>query len=279
MKITSVWEFLKAVEELPRKPGSSLYYRGHGDSTYKLVPSLLRYAGYLNGERRLFMEKLTEEPDLFSEEPTAFERLARMQHFGTPTRLLDITKNPLIALFFACVGHDGKTTLEQDGEVVLLSIDGKLRKYGDDDAVLALSNLCKLKPSEKKFDTNLPVEQFNRTENVKRLTEKIREEKPAFAGRIDPKYFNSVLPVKAPKRNTRIRVQDGLFLLFGTGSGSGKAVVPNNWIVKTKSGEPIIVDAKSKAKIRRQLTEINIYKEILLPDQGAAAAYIIKKSQ
>jgi HEPN domain-containing protein len=267
MKITSVWEFLKAVEEqLPRRPGSSLYYRGHSNSEYCLKPSLFRHTRSLNGEHRLFREILNEEPQRFSGERNVFEKLARMQHYGTPTRLLDITRNPLVALYFTCVDHDDKTALEQDGEVVILSLAGRLIKYSDDDTVRVLSNLCKLTPKEKQFDTSLPLKEFNRTSNAKNLTEKIREEKPAFAGGINPRDLNSVLPVKAPKSHERICAQGGLFLLFGAGNGKTNVTVPDSWIVTTKSDERIIIDAKSKGRIRRQLLEINISKKTLLPD-------------
>jgi hypothetical protein len=278
MKITSVWEFLKAVDEIPRKGGSSLYYRGHIDASYKLEPSLFRSANRLNREHSRFREILKEEPRHFLEDKTTFEKLVKMQHFGLPTRLLDITKNPLVALYFACVDSDNKTPEKTDGEVVVLSLDGKLIQYDDSDAVLVLSNLCKLKPAEKQFDVSLSVKEFNKTKNVEILCSEIKREKSVFNDTINPKHINRVLPVKAAKSNERIQMQDGLFLLFGAGDGEKNVTIPGEWIARTKPNERIFIDAKSKVKIRKQLEDINISQKILFPSLDTATTHIVKRS-
>jgi hypothetical protein len=200
-----------------------------------------------------------------------------MQHFGLPTRLLDVTKNPLVALYFACVSHDDKTASQNDGEVVVLSIDGRLMKYNDSDTVMILSNLCKLKPRDKKFETNISRGEFNETGNAERLIWEIQREKPIFHSIINPNDICSIVPVKVAKNNDRIQIQDGLFLLFGIGHGGNQLRIDvnyQNWIVKTNSGECIIIDAKAKNKIRSQLEEVNISKKTLFPSLENAAAFI-----
>jgi hypothetical protein len=274
MKVTSLWEFLKTLDEIPRKRGSSFYYRGHSNSKYKLEPSLFRRNNYLKNEHLMFKEILKEKPNYFSEDRTTLEKLVKMQHFEIPTRLLDITKNPLVALYFACVTNDNKTASQNDGEVVILSLDGRLMKYNDSDTVMILSNLCKLKPNEKQFDTSLSVEEFNETKNVGKLLWEIKREKPIFYDIINPKHINSIIPVKVTKNNERIQIQDGLFLLFGVGTGNSNLTISNDWIVKRKSDESIIIDAKSKGRIREQLEEINISKKALFPDLDNTATYI-----
>ncbi len=96
-------------------------YRGHSDKNYTLLPSAYRLKegkSFRAVEYNLYQEMLRGFQHAFSEDKTTFERLIRMQHHGLPTRLLDLTQNPHVALFFACAGKEEKS---KDGEILLFT--------------------------------------------------------------------------------------------------------------------------------------------------------------
>jgi hypothetical protein len=276
-KISSLSDYIRILEELPRKRGSSLYYRGHSNSNYLLEPSLFRKNKLQKNEHLMYNELLKERPESFIDDRTTLEKLVKMQHYGLPTRLLDITKDPLVALYFSCATHEDKVDLKNDGEVIVLSISGKLIKYNDSDTVTILSNLCKLKSKEKNmFDTDLSKDEFNQQENTTQLLWQIKQEKLIFYDIINPKDINSIVPVKVKKSNDRIKRQDGLFLLYGEGKNGEKLIVPADWLIR-KDSERIIIEQKAKLKIKKQLEELNISKYSLFPDLENCANYIKRK--
>lgn len=115
-KIESLSDYIQLVETLSfsfsKNPGGDLLYRGMADSQWWLLPSILRNSGKNRKtyalEHDLAVSFLSEMPDLFSNTNHNFEKLFKMQHFGIPTRLLDFTQNPLVALYFACAEHPSK---------------------------------------------------------------------------------------------------------------------------------------------------------------------------
>lgn len=103
-------------------------YRGHSNSSYYLLPSLLRknnkgsssaqnYKYLTNGTEKEILQLFIQEANNYLSIPsTDLSRWAEYaQHYGVPTRFLDWSSNPLVALFFACCDNEG-----QDGVVWLL---------------------------------------------------------------------------------------------------------------------------------------------------------------
>ena len=109
LRIKSLPEFIDIVNRLAEISAvpecGKLVFRGHSDasSNYQLIPTIGRKWPIMEyGENRMVTEMLTLRPEEFSGITSDFDLLSKLQHFGLPTRLLDFTYNPLIALFFAC---------------------------------------------------------------------------------------------------------------------------------------------------------------------------------
>ncbi|PHM16439.1 MAG: hypothetical protein CJD30_11555, partial [Sulfuricurvum sp. PD_MW2] len=120
---------------------NKLYFRGQAYSNWALRPSIARTNKLLNNENDLFHKILALKPNDFKNDKTDYERLITMQHYGLPTRLLDVTRNPLIALYFACSNLERKM---QDGLVYIFE-ENKQNVFlnPDDNQVEELTTIVK----------------------------------------------------------------------------------------------------------------------------------------
>jgi hypothetical protein len=268
--ITSFQGFIERIGQIREKAADryGVFFRGHENESYELVPSLYRQqeGDYIEFEHTMFAEMIVQHPGDFSADTTTLEKLVRMQHFSMPTRLLDFTGNPLVALFFACQKE------AVTGEVVYLTVPNDKIEYYDSDTVSVIANLAKVPYAEKDFDLQ---------QNLEKLVSFIKEEKPHFSGIVGAGDINVVLCVKVKKNNPRIVVQDGLFLAFGIGSSPDKcATIDQDWMPSVMDGrKKILIASDSKRKILDDLSLISISERTLFPDLETTAKSITSRYQ
>ena len=279
----NLWDLLREIEEdaetqSEHDRGRVTVYRGHGSSSYKLKPSLFRdpNQGIRDNENTILRDLITRHPEDFLKDMNVFENLVRMQHYGLPTRLLDMTYNPLIAIYFACEGNrsDGWKN-GSDAEVISITVDENKFKYYDSDTVHCLANLANLTSKEKKA-----IEKCKNDADLKergsagqRLVDFIRQHRPNFAPRIKLADLYNVYLVSPKLNNPRIHAQDGAFLIFGMKEGLGKAK-------RAASGLKIKryrIDKKHKSGVQESLKMLGIKESLIYPSLDKTVEQIKKE--
>jgi hypothetical protein len=236
----SLAELLELLASSP--DGYTYWFRGQSSFQWKLTPSALRYSderhrskaiGLLAEFRRVATMKLSRPPDV----KAILDWVQLAQHNGLPTRLLDWTQNPVVALWFAC----GSPT--QDGAIFLINpIDLNRASH------LKLPRVCDPELDGAAIAKILQLD-----------------------GRISPRGLHT-LAVQPVWNCERIMRQQGMFTVHGSRELSlsdakfGATTVPSLMCI------PIL--AEEKPSLKRELVKIGVDEMALFPELEHACAHL-----
>ena len=224
----------------------------------------------------MYQELVIRCPEYFSSCKSHLDFLVEMQHYGLPTRLLDFTFNPLIALYFAC--EDVSNT----GEIIIYTVKNSEVFYEKDEKAVILSCLPMLSYTQQKQVFSSVAGGTDPILNQKELIDEIKTERPSFSRSLKNSDIRMPVFVKPTRLNKRIAHQEGAFLLWGLDAVHYDDNPTIDYLGDQEKyrlqngGKKIIfyVLPKNKGKILKALNRIGINKAFVYPEIDDVADYL-----
>ena len=294
-EIKSVGAFIDLIKKLNENDeGASVerYFRGQKVEFWPLMPSIFRN-NMLSIEHDLMQKPLLKCPDEFNGLTNPFDIMTKYQHYGMCTRLLDLTSNPLVALYFACQIHgeipyisesninDESNNKEPYGVIYYTTDFYPVTSTDQDVRIIVELSRCDL-------SNGLPTKEI-----LKMLVERnvISEEKAKiwekvpgiydFISRLQKNYM-----IKPSFSNERLKHQSGMFLLASSFLVEQGNVDDNPMISKaivdlkdSFSEDFFYIEGKNKENILKELDLYNINEATLFPELEHQLNYIYTSSQ
>lgn len=228
-------EFLKVAGGLTES--TDLWFRGQKDATWGLIPSVFRNNKLKENEVTLlarFRQKAASHGARYAFDDWGW--LVFAQHHGIPTRLLDWSESPLVALYFATASDGDAAT---DGRVFVLNPQALNLSAGDIEGQLHLL-------SDKDQTARFYYPETSTAGHVPRA-------------------------VLAPQLFDRLRFQNGIFTV-STPPAPG---APENDPLKGSSAvESVLIPWRAKAAIRRELALLGFNETAMYMDLDRIACQI-----
>lgn len=226
----------------------ALWYRGQANSSWGLTPSRWRaaYVKANESEMRLEFESVGRQLVPADHQRDKWGWYFLMAHYGAPTRLLDWTVNPLVALYFAV------SSAELDADAAVWVIDPW--KWN----TVHIPNMGgpALPDWEETQPYLLDLQDAVNSEN--------KDTRKTWPIAIEPPHIDK-----------RISAQEGRFFLFGKAKDMVKSPSVNRKGrgKKAKLDKIIIPSAKAKS-IRDELHRISINEKTIFPDLSGLGMHL-----
>ncbi len=231
-EISSIQDLLVELENDNNSYNGSIWYRGQASKNWSLMPGYLRLSNSPPESTLIKKFKQSAAMLLDTSPNQSFDWLFLMQHYGVPTRLLDWSESPLVALYFAVENYGSHT--------------------GEDAA------LWSLKPSElnknagiNNIDEEFFIPSFEDIElenySVEMLSQNTRTQLRPLA-------------TIATRNNPRIQAQHGVFTIHHHEKTPIEEVGDSNHVIKY-----VIPDA-ARELILKQLSILGFTKFQLFPE-------------